>query len=295
MLLDFLKAMLAFLQENGAWLGAFGVLALAVMTFFILRQNRVLTLRGYQVELVALVIDPLLDRVKAVKNILSSGRYGYHECELKQAEQVFGTETDVSIFQVARDLYLIPDPALELKEKRYLDGFEAARLTDLEEDHQNLVKKIDEFDQEAPSFRKLLGELAQQVNHVLRSVGANDWESEDIPYLTKVILGRLFEQGKDFPHLVSGFFHSNAMKEHILRTCEEQSAVLAQVLDDTTVLSLRKEIQLKVGSLQNDLVELEEKLLKTRRGYTKKHGITEYAIAQAKEQYRDRMSLGRLI
>lgn len=291
-----MNALLVFLQENGQWISAAGTLVLAVITLFLLlqnralvKQNRVMALRNYQVELIALVIDPLLHRVREVKEILATGNYTYDDYPINIAEEIFGTETDVSRFQVTENHYCVPYPHLELMDELYLGEFESARFSDLKVGHsKNIASGIETFDQELPPYRKSLGQLAKTINDKLQSARNLSGGDEHIPYLTKILFHKLlFQKEKDFARFLSAF-PSNKTKEQAQRIYEGHSTALEGILTDSAVICLRKEVRENASLLRTELEVLEVELSKARRRYITEYGIPEAAISQAKERHRAR-------
>ena len=166
--------------------------------------------RPYYAELVANVIEPLLEQVQEVKDMVDHRAFTWASYKLDQAIQVVDQEalelfelvkvTDPpEVRQIYTREYYVPYPRMEIRDDLALHvrGFEFDRLPELE--NAGVLSGMNEFDTILSEFRKLLGSLAVLIAKKVDDL-REAWVVNVtlVPYMTQLLFNKLILTEEDF-------------------------------------------------------------------------------------------------
>lgn len=128
----------------------------------LVEQSRIAVWRPYYVDLIACVLEPLL---QATKGLVAIHRNKSYSWEFKHEEELEGhlpNEVDVELFRLSgpKPFYL---PTVSFSLKSFAAGLNERRYSDLLQEHDRLTNSISEYENQVGELARLLLSLAGKM------------------------------------------------------------------------------------------------------------------------------------
>lgn len=277
------------LQAYATYGMALGTAALALGTFFMAFSSRQMAKeiryeRGQPraTEFVAMILDPLIERVREIEALVRERDFGWDQWPLDgRADQVV-TESEVTRFQVTdkeESRYFVPYANIVVFEELYLAlyRFEWRRQKEFRKRYKRLSNQIQKYDGLAREFRLLLGGLANDIYSALtQSRALESLEARLRPYIVGIAFNQMALAKQKFDSFVS-HFGVNAERDKAKSFYTENAPSVEQSLmpqKDNMVIQIDKEC----NKLEKVLSRIEVQLKKEREKLCEEFLISEIDI-----------------
>jgi len=285
---------------------ALATLVLALATFHMARNTREMVQestyeRGQArvTEFVALVIDPLIERVQEVLREINKRSFSWSEYPLGQrADRVLKPE-DLDKFKVENQIvnkeaavtnYFIPYAHIEIFGEQvnlYAAGFEFRRKHELDEKYKDLNKETLAYDEQVGQFRHMLGDIAVFIHSLLTELESFcSLEKNVQPY----VIGISFFQMAWPPDDFEGFLpqYSTNKKSASARDYYMANRSLIQTTLFPRLNKSRERLDSICDNLQKRLVSIASMLEDIRADLCEQYLISETAVRQIRETPRSK-------
>jgi hypothetical protein len=286
------------LQTFATYGTALATIALAFGTFLMAFSSRQMAKeiryeRGQPraTEFVALILDPLIERVGDVKALFRERDFGWGRWPLKGRVDQVVTEDEVTRFQVTEKeeaRYFVPYANIVVFEELYLAAsrFEWRRQKEFRERYKRLSNQIQKYDGLAREFRLLLGRLANDIYSALtQSRALESLESRLRPYIVGIAFNQMALAKQKFDSFVSQF-GVNAEQEKARSFYIENAPSIEQSLmpkKDNVVMQINKEC----NKLEKVISKIEVQLQKEREKLCEEFLISEIDIDSLRKSRND--------
>ena len=287
-------------------LTALGTLVLALATFHMARSTREMVQesayergQAYVTEFIALVIDPLIERVQEVLHEINKRAFSWSGYSLEQrADRVlkpenldkFKVENQIVNKEVAVPKYFIPYAYIEIYEEQLIlsmAGFEFRRKHELEEKYKYLNQKILAYDKQVRPFRYMLGDIAVFIHSLLMELESFcSLEKNVQPYVIGISFSQMAWPPDDFEK-----FLPNYSANENSASARDYYMANRSLIQDTLFPRLnksRKRLDLMCDNLQKRLESIATMLEDIRVDLCEQYLISETAVRQIREMHRSR-------
>jgi hypothetical protein len=281
------------LQANSGWMAALatlflatGTTALALQNRKLLRQSVMLTSRDRVTELVASVIDPLVDRLKGVKETLELRNLPWAISDEDIATKEIPRE-HLELFKVSQGRFYYPAPLLGALQP-LLDGcfviFEPGRLPELEQDHPGIIDMIRELDAGLPAINRAARNVAIQVARFLNSERIGPLQSAPTAYAVHLTLASLLMDPVAFQNFLERFPRNDEMQRARQLWLESQEVLLRRLQGVEAIeIALESLVGMLAGAKEKATNAIKE-LKELRQKYLSEYYIPEYLVQLHKER-----------
>lgn len=293
-------AALAFLLT--AWV----TLVLALATFHMARNTKEMVQessyeRGQTrtIEFIALVIDPLIERIQEVLHEINRRSFSWSEYPLEQrADRVlkpedldkFKVENQIVNKEVAVTNYFIPYAHIEIFGEQVnlsAAGFEFRRKHELEGRYKDLNQEILAYDEQVDSFRRMLGDIAVFIYSLLTEMKSFcSLEKNVQPYVVGISFFQMAWPPDDFERFLSQY--STNEKSVSARDYYMANRSLIQAALFPKLNKSRERLDSMCDKLQKRLRSIESMLEGIRVDLCEQYLVSETAVRQIKETSRSK-------
>ena len=287
-------------------LTALGTLVLALATFHMARSTREMVQesayergQAHVTEFIALVIDPLIERVQEVLHEINKRSFSWSEYPLEQgADRVlkpedldrFKVENQIVNKEVAVTKYFIPYANIEIfGEQVHLSiaGFEFRRKHELEEKYKDLNQKILAYDEQMGPFRYMLGDIAVSIHSLLMELESFcSLEKNVQPYVIGISFPQMAWLPDDFERFLPNYSKN---KESV--SARDYYMANRSLIQDTLFPRLnkaRERLDSMCDNLQKRLGSIASMLEDIRVDLCEQYLISETAVRQIREMHRSK-------
>ena len=281
-------------------------LVLALATFHMARGTKEMVQesayeRGQtrMTEFIALVTDPLIERVQEVVYEINKRAFAWSEYPLEQrADRVlklddldkFKVEDQIVNKEVAVTKYIIPYAYIEVYGEQVhlsMAGFEFRRKHELEEKYKDLNQKILVYDEQVGPFRYMLGDIAVFIHSLLMELESFcSLEKNVQPY----VIGISFSQMAWLPDDFERFLPNYSTNKNIV-SARDYYMANRSLIQDTLFPRLnksRERLDSMCDNLQKRLGSIASMLEDIRADICEQYLISETAIKQLRETSRSK-------
>lgn len=291
-------AALAFLLT--AWV----TMVLALATFHMARNTKEMVRessyeRGQSrtIEFIALVIDPLIERIQEVLHEIDRRSFSWSEYPLEQrADRVLKPE-DLGKFKVESQIvnkeatlpnYFIPYAHIEIFGEQVslsAAGFEFRRKRELEGRYKDLNQEILAYDEQVGSFRQMLGDIAVFIHSLLTEMESFCGLEKNVqPYVVGISFFRMAWSSDDFERFLPQY--STNQKSVGARDYYMSNRSLIQTALSPKLNKTRERLDSMCDSLRKRLESIASTLEDIRADLCEQYLISETAIKQIRETSR---------
>ena len=287
-------------------LTALGTLVLALATFHMARSTGEMVQesayergQAHVTEFIALIIDPLIERVQEVLHEVNKKSFSWSEYPLEQrTDQVLKPE-DLDKFKVGNQIvnkevaatkYFIPYAHIDIFGEQIslsAAGFEFRRKHELEEKYKDLNQEILTYEKQVGPFRQMLGDIAVFIHSILMELESFcSLEKNVQPYVIGISFFQIALPPDDFERFLSNYStNKNRMSatEYYVANRDLIKATLFPRLNKS-----HKQLDSMCNKLQKRLGSITSMLENIRVDLCEQYLISETAVRQIREIHRSK-------
>ena len=288
------------------FLTALGTLVLALATFLMARNTREMVQesayeRGQtrMTEFIALVIDPLIERVQEVLHEINKRYFDWSEYPLEQrADRVLKPE-DLDRFKIENQIvnkeeavtaYFIPYAHIEIFGEQvnlYAAGFEFRRKCELEKKYKDLNQEVLAYDEQVGKFRQMLGVIAVFIHSLLTELESFcSLEKNVQPYIVGISFFQMAWPPDDFGRFLPQYSineKSMSARDYYMKNHSLIQATLFPRLNKS-----REQLDSMCDDLKKRLGSITSMLEDIRADLCEQYLISETAVRQIRETSRSK-------
>lgn len=249
------------------------------------------------VVFIALVIDPLIERIQEVLHEIDRRSFSWSEYPLEQrADRVLKPE-DLGKFKVESQIvnkeatlpnYFIPYAHIEIFGEQVslsAAGFEFRRKRELEGRYKDLNQEILAYDEQVGSFRQMLGDIAVFIHSLLTEMESFCGLEKNVqPYVVGISFFRMAWSSDDFERFLPQY--STNQKSVGARDYYMSNRSLIQTALSPKLNKTRERLDSMCDSLRKRLESIASTLEDIRADLCEQYLISETAIKQIRETSR---------